>query len=185
MAQVAVGTQSFTFIMHSKGKLGTLACTYTQVAHKHKRRAYACHQKSHKKAPKQACCQVYPNSTTRVQSSIDSRNSAIHKGYHTSLRPSSLSEPRHPSLKVVIESNSGHNTHQVNTNNSTDKQQQDQGNTTRPQFAALEIPHERSTQCTTPAQNLTFILQVKPCGCVRMILPQVHLRKPCYDFSFL
>ena len=21
--------------------------------------------------------------------------------------------------------------------------------------------------------------------CVRMILPQVHLRKPCYDFSFL
>ena len=22
-------------------------------------------------------------------------------------------------------------------------------------------------------------------GCVRMILPQVHLRKPCYDFSFL
>ena len=22
-------------------------------------------------------------------------------------------------------------------------------------------------------------------GCVLMILPQVHLRKPCYDFSFL
>ena len=22
-------------------------------------------------------------------------------------------------------------------------------------------------------------------GCVSMILPQVHLRKPCYDFSFL
>ena len=22
-------------------------------------------------------------------------------------------------------------------------------------------------------------------GCMRMILPQVHLRKPCYDFSFL
>ena len=54
------------------------------------------------KAPNQACCRVYPSSTTRVQSSIDSRNSAIHKGYHTSLRPSSLSKPRHPSLKVVI-----------------------------------------------------------------------------------
>ena len=87
MAQVAVDTQSFTFIMHSKGMLDTLACTCTQVAHKHTRRAYACHQKSHKKAPNQACYQVYPNSTTRVQSSIDSRNSAIHKGYHTSLRP--------------------------------------------------------------------------------------------------
>ena len=104
MAQVAVDTQSFTYTLHSKGKLFTLACTCTQVAHRHTRCAYVCNRKSHKKAPKQACCQVYPNSTTRVQSSIDSRNSAIHKGYHTSLRPSSLSEPRHPSLKVVIES---------------------------------------------------------------------------------
>ncbi len=27
----------------------------------------------------------------------------------------------------------------------------------------------------------------RPCGfgCVAMILPQVHLRKPCYDFTFL
>jgi hypothetical protein len=36
-----------------------------------------------------------------VQSSIDSRNSAIHSAYRISLRPSSLPEPRHPSLKVV------------------------------------------------------------------------------------
>ena len=36
-----------------------------------------------------------------VQSSIGSRNSAIHNVYHTSLRPSSLLEPRHLSLKVV------------------------------------------------------------------------------------
>ena len=71
------------------------------------------HRKSHNKAPNQACCQVYPDSTTRVQSSIDSRNSAIHKGYHTSLRPSSLSEPRHPSLKVVREAQ--HNTKQTCT----------------------------------------------------------------------
>ena len=35
MAQVAVGKQSFACIMHNKGVLGTLACTYTQVAHKH------------------------------------------------------------------------------------------------------------------------------------------------------
>ena len=35
MAQVAVGKQSFACAMHNKGVLGTLACTYTQVAHKH------------------------------------------------------------------------------------------------------------------------------------------------------
>ena len=35
MAQVAVDKQSFAFIMHNKGVLGTLACTYTQAAHKH------------------------------------------------------------------------------------------------------------------------------------------------------
>ena len=143
MAQVAVGTQSFTFIMHSKGKLGTLACTYTQVAHKHKRRAYACHQKSHKKAPKQACCQVYPNSTTRVQSSIDSRNSAIHKGYHTSLRPSSLSKPRHPSLKVVIKSIVTDTTRTNKAQTIQETTAAGPSNPTPPRFAALEIPHAR------------------------------------------
>ena len=29
------------------------------------------------------------------------------------------------------------------------------------------------------------VVQCESSGCVRMILPQVHLRKPCYDFSFL
>ena len=37
-----------------------------------------------------------------VQKSIGSRNSAIHNDYHTSLRPSSMLEPRYPSLKVVV-----------------------------------------------------------------------------------
>ena len=36
-----------------------------------------------------------------VQSSIDSRNSAIHSAYRISLRPSSLPEPRDSSLRVV------------------------------------------------------------------------------------
>ena len=35
-----------------------------------------------------------------------------------------------------------------------------------------------------PRPSRTFI-HSEACGCVRMILPQVHLRKPCYDFSFL
>ncbi len=52
---------------------------------------------------KQACFQGYPESAVYVQVSIDSRNSAIHNAYHSSLRPSSLFEPRHSSLKVVNE----------------------------------------------------------------------------------
>ena len=53
---------------------------------------------------KQACFQGYPESAVYVQVPIGSRNSAIHNAYHTSLRPSSLFEPRHPSLKVVFAS---------------------------------------------------------------------------------
>ena len=34
MAQVAADKQSFACSMHNKGVLDTLACTYTQVAHK-------------------------------------------------------------------------------------------------------------------------------------------------------
>ena len=50
---------------------------------------------------KQACFQGYPESTVYVQIPVGSRNSASRNAYHTSLRPSSLFEPRHPSLKVV------------------------------------------------------------------------------------
>ena len=55
-----------------------------------------------KETLKQACSQAYPESTVYVQDSVGSRNSAIHNAYHTSLRPSSLFEQRHPSLKVVF-----------------------------------------------------------------------------------
>jgi hypothetical protein len=52
-------------------------------------------------ALKQVYSQGYPESAMHVQESIGSRNSAIHNDYHTSLRPSSMLEPRYPSLKVV------------------------------------------------------------------------------------
>ena len=52
---------------------------------------------------KKTCAQEYPERAMYVQGSIDSRNSAIHNAYHTSLRPSSSFEPRHPSLKVVFQ----------------------------------------------------------------------------------
>ena len=43
-----------------------------------------------------------PERAECVQKSDDSRNSAIHNAYRISLRPSSVLEPRHPSLKVLI-----------------------------------------------------------------------------------
>ena len=49
----------------------------------------------------QACSQGNPESAVCVQLSFDSRNSAIHNAYRILRRPSSLPEPRHPSLKVV------------------------------------------------------------------------------------
>ena len=64
-------------------------------------RSGACSQHEMMMRLKQACSQGYPESAVYVQIPIGSRNSAIHNAYHTSLRPSSLFEPRHPSLKVV------------------------------------------------------------------------------------
>ena len=52
--------------------------------------------------PKETRFQGYPESTVCVQVPVGSRNSASHNVYHTSLRPSSSFEPRHPSLKIVF-----------------------------------------------------------------------------------
>lgn len=43
------------------------------------------------------------NAAIRVRKSIDSRNSAIRNAFRISLRPSSISEPRHPSLRVSVD----------------------------------------------------------------------------------
>ena len=51
---------------------------------------------------RQVCFQENPGSAICVQNFDDSQSSAIRKTYHISLRSSSLKEPRHPLLKVVI-----------------------------------------------------------------------------------
>ena len=51
---------------------------------------------------RQACCQEIPGSAMCVQNLDDSRGLAIRITYRISLRSSSLWEPRHPLLKVVI-----------------------------------------------------------------------------------
>ena len=48
------------------------------------------------------CSQEYPGSARCVQSFDDSLDSAIRITYRISLRSSSMWEPRHPSLKVVL-----------------------------------------------------------------------------------
>ena len=113
-----------------------------------------------------------------VQRFDDSRNSAIHITYRISLRSSSMPEPRDPLLKVLTI------------------------------FIVLRQPifirvlralrRARARGQTSPGD------QVTPVGPPKqqvyrdkggrlgregphsvMILPQVHLRKPCYDFYFL
>ncbi len=51
---------------------------------------------------KEVCYQAYPGSAMCVQNFDDSRSLAIRITYRISLRSSSLWEPRHPLLKVVI-----------------------------------------------------------------------------------
>ena len=145
-----------------------------------------------KETLKQACFQGYPESAECVQIPVGSRNSASHNAYHTSLRPSSLFKPRHPSLKVVI--------HSFPTK-PKEKQfmyiknliNEHQGTVAAHAKTILkrdciradctQAPTRRRIHPRGEAYNSACTMVIF--GCVRMILPQVHLRKPCYDFSFL
>ena len=83
-----------------QGRRHTLAHKYTPAACFHHLDIAT---KSNGTTLKQACFQGCPKSALHIQVSIDSRNSAIHNAYRSSLRPSSLLKPRHPSLTVVCE----------------------------------------------------------------------------------
>ena len=85
--------------LNASGARGRLNTQKTQVTRPPG--ADSGHRNQFEQALKQACFQGYPKSAECVQVPIGSRNSAIHNAYHTSLRPSSLFKPRHPSLKVV------------------------------------------------------------------------------------
>ena len=124
-----------------------------------------------------------PGSATCVQRFDDSRNSAIHITYRISLRSSSLREPRHPLLKVVY----------WFVFTWVLKSKLDQlipicllrlttkfvCNCYRKEVRATPLTGEKYL-----FQQSTFTVGGYWIGVV-MILPQVHLRKPCYDFTFL
>ncbi len=133
---------------------------------------------------KQSCFQGYPKSAAHVQVLVGSRNPATHSAHHTSLRPSSMFEPRHPSPRDAgRKSGSPLEKHQAIT--------QCAENTTAGQerLHPANAAHERMRQgikfISIFAHPLTGHISQRLVGGTRMILPQVHLRKPCYDFSFL
>jgi hypothetical protein len=146
---------------------------------------------------KQACFQGYPESAVYVQIPIGSRNSAIHNAYHTSLRPSSLFEPRHPSLKVVRKISAERKPRTRRHKGGTKEKVQRRPDSwsregIRRSAPTPTLPTNPYTGASTqdscasiPTQGFTEVRSHGVVGCVRMILPQVHLRKPCYDFSFL
>ncbi len=101
-----------------------------------------------------------------VQSFDDSLNSAIRTTYRISLRSSSLREPRYPLLEVVLairmrDREVAHNEFEMLW------------------LGVIKRPDQRSDKM----DRMMFARWVLDIAV--MILPQVHLRKPCYDFYFL
>ena len=119
----------------------------------------------------------YPESAICVQRFDDSLNSAIHTTYRNWLRSSSMHEPRDPPLEVfsllfflrasVKKRNNVYKLLNVRV---------------RPthihQFKLLTVVPHYFLYITSSQCKYTIVFTV-------MILPQVHLRKPCYDFYFL
>ena len=138
---------------------------------------------------KQACFQGYPESAVYVQVPIGSRNPAIHNAYHTSLRPSSLFEPRHRSLKVINKKWTTISRSKAAKASKSKKVDDDKNwkevTSTHPALPPLSFCKGALMQSPSPSRTSRQEFTVVLIGYVRMILPQVHLRKPCYDFSFL
>ena len=121
---------------------------------------------------------------------------AIHTSYRTLLRSSSMREPRDPLLKVVFIDFLGlcYNILYwillVNNN---------MGYQTRKSLIKTRItsywpiPYSQQAflkrpviiQFTVKIDNFFLTRTLKKISNYLMILPQVHLRKPCYDFYFL
>ena len=138
---------------------------------------------------KQACFQGYPESTVYVQIPVGSRNSASLNAYHTPLRPSSLLEPRNLSLKVTNKTQVGNHSGVYGQRIPGVERQPDSrvrlGRRSEPSLLPSSLCMGASILSPSPPRASPTFIHSESNGCVRMILPQVHLRKPCYDFSFL
>ena len=114
-----------------------------------------------------------------VQRFDDSRNSAIHITYRISLRSSSMPEPRDPLLKVFTISHATQTARLQKLSVRRVSGGRGPGGGTRPPAALRRARRSNRVRYTrvggwAPEDPHSV-----------MILPQVHLRKPCYDFYFL
>lgn len=124
-----------------------------------------------------------PRSAICVQRFDDSLNSAIHITYRSWLRSSSMHEPRDPPLKIVL----------VEILESCDYQMSPFGQIYMVYiywvaFNVQQGVHHKTQMCSygnSPLSLKNGFTRLVEIGCFIMILPQVHLRKPCYDFYFL
>ncbi len=139
-------------------------------------------------------------SASCVQNFDDSLDFAIRMTYRISLRSSSLWEPRHPLLKVLVTfffiwgvlipvwwvRNQLCFNHTLQVVGKKVWGQNKQNNTKKYfifWIASVILQILKFTERKRkPVFNADFQLFLKG---VVMILPQVHLRKPCYDFTFL
>ncbi|KAF3320313.1 hypothetical protein FCM35_KLT22053 [Carex littledalei] len=144
---------------------------------------------------RQACPREGPSGATCVQRLDGSRDSAIHTTYRISLRSSSMREPRYPLPRVILffrrprqpaPPRSGSPAPQLvlvflgviprRIPASDRRARRARGK--RPAGAEEAASASRAAICH--ACNGRVFREA-----TAMILPQVHLRKPCYDFSFL
>ena len=138
---------------------------------------------------KEACSQGYPVSAICVQRFDDSLSFAIRITYRISLRSSSLREPRYPLLRVVyvfvfVIRSSQRRIRRLRTifikvvKKGVPAQLPKGVTHDGYHFEAHRPSRKRQTGKFNMHRGLIR-------GYVLMILPQVHLRKPCYDFYFL
>ena len=118
-----------------------------------------------------------PGGAMCVQRFDDSLNSAIHITYRISLRSSSMPEPRDPLLKVLTIY-----VYRSDCNLQTEFKGvfggRGPGGRCPPAAMTAGPPKQQGTINTGGRLDPEGPHSV-------MILPQVHLRKPCYDFYFL
>lgn len=136
--------------------------------------------------PKQTCPQPKASGATCVQRLDGSRDSAIHTKYRISLRSSSMQEPRYPLSRVIINISRripppGHNRKRCNKG-------ANESSFCCPWRALRRGSLVHSTKVQADEESYNHLVENKfavSFASSTMILPQVHLRKPCYDFSFL
>ena len=146
----------------------------------------------------QTCSRGDPGSAICVQRLDDSLNSAIHTTYRSLLRSSSMHEPRDPPSEVV-KFFCQHKNQYTTKFHKRSRKKPKTGDRFKAQRAAAQpiltdssaapnrmpAAHLYRTEQTLPSPTASarcFAIARSDGQNLLMILPQVHLRKPCYDF---